>query len=67
MSVRITISYTERAELEEILLRLSPLITSWKKSKNKEGGYRKAYVEMGNFNMRDKRTAGELREIIKSD
>ncbi|MCI8638686.1 MAG: hypothetical protein HFG41_05960 [Coprococcus sp.] len=54
MSVRITISYIEREELEEILLRLAPMITSWKISKNQEGGYQKAYVELKNLKKPEK-------------
>lgn len=46
MSVKIKISYTEERELTGVIRLLSPALKSWKKSKNQEGWYKKAYAEI---------------------
>jgi len=46
MSVKIKISYTSSTELEKILQVLSPVMKDYKISKNQEGKYKKAYVEV---------------------
>lgn len=46
MSVKIKISYTTKEELEKVLQVLSPVMKDYKISKNQEGKYKKAYVEV---------------------
>ena len=46
MSVKIKISYNTEEELAGVIRLLSPVIKSWKTSDNKEGRYKKAYVEL---------------------
>lgn len=46
MSVKIKISYTTKEELEKILHVLSPVMKDYKIAKNREGKYKKAYVEL---------------------
>ena len=46
MSVKIKISYTTKEELDKILRVLSPVMKDYKISKNQEGKYKKAYVEV---------------------
>ena len=46
MSVKIKISYTTKEELENVLQVLSPVMKDYKISKNQEGQYKKAYVEI---------------------
>ncbi len=46
MSVKIKISYTIKEELEKVLQVLSPVMKDYKISKNQEGKYKKAYVEI---------------------
>ena len=46
MGVKIKISYTTKEELEKILQVLSPVMKDYKISKNQEGKYKKAYVEV---------------------
>lgn len=46
MSVKVKISYTEERELAGVIRLLSPALKSWKKSKNQEGRYKKAYAEI---------------------
>lgn len=44
MSVKIKISYTEDRELAGVIRLLSPMVESWKVSRNKDGRYKKAYI-----------------------
>lgn len=44
MSIKIKVSYTEDAELAGVIRLLSPVVKSWKVSKNQEGQYKKAYI-----------------------
>lgn len=46
MSVKIKISYTTNEELEKVLRVLSPVMKDCKISRNQEGRYKKAYVEV---------------------
>lgn len=46
MSIRLKISYEHEGELAGVIRLLSPVIKSWKTSDNKEGRYKKAYVEL---------------------
>lgn len=46
MSCKIRVSYTEDRELVRILALIGPAVKSCRKSKNKEGSYRKAYIEI---------------------
>ena len=46
MSVKIKISYNTDEELEKVLKVLSPVLKTWKISRNKEGRYKKAYAEL---------------------
>lgn len=46
MSVKIKISYQERAELDRVLQLLRPAMKSFKASKNQNGAYKKAYIEL---------------------
>lgn len=46
MSVKIRVSYQERAELDRVLHLLRPVVRSCKISENKEGKYKKAYVSL---------------------
>lgn len=45
MSVRIKISYENEKELSMVLALLKPVISSWKRSRNRDGSYKKVYVE----------------------
>jgi len=46
MSVKIKISYEQPGELEQIIKLLQPVIKSYSLSGNREGRYKKAYVEL---------------------
>nr|WP_288597815.1 hypothetical protein [uncultured Mediterraneibacter sp.] len=46
MSVKIKISYEDDRELMRVIRLLSPVLRSWKRSRNMEGRYKKAYVEL---------------------
>lgn len=46
MSVKIKISYEDDRELMRVIRLLSPALKSWKRSRNMEGRYKKAYVEL---------------------
>ncbi len=46
MSVKIKISYNTDEELAGVIRLLSPVLRSWKRSRNMEGHYKKAYVEL---------------------
>ena len=46
MSVKIKISYEDDRELMRVIRLLSPVLKSWKRSRNMEGHYKKAYVEL---------------------
>lgn len=46
MSVKIKISYEDDRELMRVIRLLSPALRSWKRSRNMEGRYKKAYVEL---------------------
>lgn len=46
MSAKIKLSYTTEEELQSVIRLLSPVIKSWKVSKNQEGQYRKEYIEL---------------------
>lgn len=44
--VRIKISYEDDRELMRVIRLLSPVLKSWKRSRNMEGRYKKAYAEL---------------------
>lgn len=46
MSVKIKISYTTDKELVGVIRLLSPVLESYRVSRNKEGRYKKAYAEL---------------------
>lgn len=46
MSVKIKISYNTDEELAGVIRLLSPVLRSWKRSRNMEGRYKKAYAEL---------------------
>lgn len=46
--IKIKISYNTDQELEHVVRLLSPALKSCKISRNKEGRYKKAYVELVN-------------------
>jgi len=46
MSVKIKISYNTDEELAGVIRLLSPALKSWKRSRNMEGRYKKAYAEL---------------------
>lgn len=46
MNVRIKVSYTADEELAGVVRLLSPVMKSWKVSRNREGRYKKAYAEL---------------------
>ena len=46
MSMKLKISYEHEEELARVLTILNPLIIRCKKSSNREGRYKKAYVEL---------------------
>ena len=46
MSVKIKISYNTEEELAGVIRLLSPVVKTWKKSKNQEGRFKKAYAEV---------------------
>lgn len=46
MSVKIKISYNTEEELAGVIRLLSPALKSWKRSRNMEGRYKKAYAEL---------------------
>ena len=46
MSVKIRISYNTSEELQGVIRLLHPVIKSCKVAKNKDGRYKKAYVEL---------------------
>ena len=54
MSARITISYETEQELRELTNNLSPVMKKCKISKQNNGGYRKAYIELKNVLERNK-------------
>ena len=49
MSARITISYETEQELRELTNILSPVMKKCKISKQNNGGYRKAYIELKTY------------------
>lgn len=44
--IKIKISYNTDEELAGVIRLLSPALKSWKRSRNMEGRYKKAYVEL---------------------
>lgn len=44
--IKIKISYNTDEELAGVIRLLSPVMKSWKVSKNKEGTHKKAYAEL---------------------
>lgn len=46
MSIKLKISYEHEEELARVLTILKPLIIRCKRSSNREGRYKKAYVEL---------------------
>lgn len=46
MSVKIKISYEDDQELMRVIRLLSPALKSWRRSRNMEGRYKKAYAEL---------------------
>lgn len=46
VSVKIKVSYSNQDELQMVLKQLGPLVKSHSISRNKEGRYKKAYIEM---------------------
>ena len=55
MSIKIKLSYSNDEELAVVLRLLSPVMTDYKVSRNKEGRYKKAYIGLD-----DKRLNGIL-------
>ena len=55
MSVKIRVSYQERAELDRVLQLLRPVMKSCKISRNNDGNFRKAYILL------DERTTSKAR------
>lgn len=55
MSVKIRVSYQERAELDRVLQLLRPVMKSCRISQNNDGNFRKAYILL------DERTTSEAR------
>lgn len=45
-AVKLKVSYERPEELRRLLERLQPEVKSWKVSRNQEGRFHKAYVEM---------------------
>lgn len=50
MSVKVKVSYMTDEELAGVIRLLSPVIKSYKVSKNQEGQHKKAYVDLKPFN-----------------
>lgn len=48
MSVKIKLSYSNDEELAGVIRLLSPVMTDYKVSRNKEGRYKKAYIGLDN-------------------
>lgn len=46
MSVKIKVSYNTDQELAGVIRLLSPVMKDYKVSRNKEGRYKKAYIEL---------------------
>lgn len=46
MSVKIKVSYTTDKELAGVIRLLSPVMVTKRMSRNKEGRYKKAYIEI---------------------
>lgn len=46
MSVKIKVSYNTDQELAGVIRLLSPVLIDYKVSRNKEGRYKKAYIEL---------------------
>lgn len=46
MSAKVTISYERPEELEKILKRLEPMVSSYKVSSGQKGRYKKAYANL---------------------
>lgn len=55
MSVKIRVSYQERAELDRVMQLLRPVLKSCKISRNNDGNFRKAYILL------DERTTSKAR------
>lgn len=47
--IKIKVSYQYTDELKEVLKLLSPKVASYKVSKNNNGTFRKAYIELKDF------------------
>lgn len=52
MSVKIKISYNTDQELQGVVKLLSPALESCKISRNREGRYKKAYIELDDKRIR---------------
>lgn len=46
MSIKIKVSYERPEELHRLLQKLRPDVKHWKVSGNREGRFRKAYIEL---------------------
>lgn len=46
MSIRLKVSYEEPEELRHLLERIRPDVKSWKVARNREGRFKKAYIEL---------------------
>lgn len=46
LAVKIKVSYERPEELQRILDRLRPEVKTWKASGNREGRFKKAYIEL---------------------
>ena len=46
LSVKIRVSYERPEELEQVRERLADMVRSCKESRNRDGKYRKAYLEL---------------------
>lgn len=46
IAAKIKVSYTTHEELQEIVKRLQPMLRNVKVSKNNQGKYKKAYIDL---------------------
>lgn len=73
--VKVKISYEREEELFRVLRLLEPVIVKWKRSKNQDGRFKKAYAELcgpwklhanpnevrGNYGKNSERSRGEAK------
>lgn len=61
MSVKIKVSYQEPQELAHVLRLLRPIVKKYKISENREGSFRKAYLELEPVNGNTQMGSAEAR------